>query len=73
MDILFFDQWIVSVPGLQVPHPRIQDRRFVLEPMLELAPDFRHPVFNRTMRQLHAACPDKLPVHKYSDAVHNKD
>jgi 2-amino-4-hydroxy-6-hydroxymethyldihydropteridine diphosphokinase len=72
MDILFYDQWIVSIPGLQVPHPRIPERRFVLEPMLELAPDLRHPVLNRTIRQLHQSCPDQLPVHKYSDAVHNK-
>jgi 2-amino-4-hydroxy-6-hydroxymethyldihydropteridine diphosphokinase len=72
MDILFYDRWIISVPGLQVPHPRIRERRFVLEPMCELSPDFRHPSVNLTMQQLLDACPDPLPVHKYTGPVYNK-
>ena len=73
MDILFYDRWIISIPGLQVPHPRIRERRFALEPMCDLAPGFRHPSLNLTMQQLLDACTDPLPVHKYTGPVHNKD
>jgi 2-amino-4-hydroxy-6-hydroxymethyldihydropteridine diphosphokinase len=72
MDILFYDRWIVSIPGLQVPHPRIQERRFVLAPLCELSPEFRHPSFNLSVRQLLDRCTDPLPVHKYTGPVHNK-
>jgi 2-amino-4-hydroxy-6-hydroxymethyldihydropteridine diphosphokinase len=73
LDILFYDHWVISIPGLQVPHPRIRERRFVLEPMCELSPGFRHPSANLTMKQLLDACEDPLPVHKYTGPVHNKD
>ena len=42
-------------PGLQVPHPRFRERRFVLEPLVEIAPDLRDPVTGKTMRELLAA------------------
>lgn len=73
MDILFYDRWIISIPGLQVPHPRIRERRFVLVPMCEISPGFRHPSVNLTMQQLLDACTDPLPVHKFTGPVHNKD
>jgi 2-amino-4-hydroxy-6-hydroxymethyldihydropteridine diphosphokinase len=73
LDILFYNTWIIALPGLQVPHPRIPERRFVLEPMVELAPGMRHPILHRTMRELLDACPDPLPVHKFVPAVYNKD
>ena len=43
---------VIDSLALEVPHPRMQERRFVLEPMVELAPDLRHPVSHRTMREL---------------------
>jgi 2-amino-4-hydroxy-6-hydroxymethyldihydropteridine diphosphokinase len=55
IDILFFGQAIVRTAQLEIPHPRIPERRFVLEPMAELAPDFRHPLLRRSMRELLAA------------------
>lgn len=73
LDILLYNTWIIALPGLQVPHPRIPGRRFVLEPMAELAPGLKHPVLHRTMEQLLDACTDPLPVHKYITAVYNKD
>jgi 2-amino-4-hydroxy-6-hydroxymethyldihydropteridine diphosphokinase len=55
IDILFFGGFVVETPQLTVPHPRLAERRFVLEPMVELAPELRDPVTRRTMRDLLAA------------------
>ena len=52
IDILLFGAFVVDTPQLVVPHPRLADRRFVLEPLCELAPDLRHPVLLRSMREL---------------------
>lgn len=69
LDILFFGNQIIEYPDLTIPHPRIQERRFVLAPMADLAPEFRHPVFGKTMSDLLNECPDHLPVHKYVSAT----
>jgi len=47
-------RWRAAVHGLIVPHPRLAGRRFVLDPCVEIAPDWRHPVLNLSVRQLHA-------------------
>ena len=52
IDILLIGGAVIDSLALQVPHPRMQERRFVLEPMVELAPDLRHRVSHRTMREL---------------------
>lgn len=52
IDILLFGKFVVETPELVIPHPKMHERRFVLEPMAELAPDLRHPVLRRTMRDL---------------------
>ena len=52
IDILFFGGFMVQTPELTIPHPRLAERRFVLAPMVELAPDLRDPVTRRTMREL---------------------
>jgi 2-amino-4-hydroxy-6-hydroxymethyldihydropteridine diphosphokinase len=52
IDILFYGDAIVSTPGLEIPHPRLPDRRFVLEPLAELAPEFRHPRTRQTVREM---------------------
>jgi 2-amino-4-hydroxy-6-hydroxymethyldihydropteridine diphosphokinase len=62
IDILFFGNDIIDLPELKVPHPFIQDRRFALAPMNEIAPDLAHPVFNKSIAQLLAECPDQLEV-----------
>ena len=55
IDILFYGDAIVSTPGLEIPHPRVADRRFVLEPLAELVPEFRHPRTRQTVREMLAA------------------
>ncbi len=51
LDILLFGNAVVKAPDLEIPHPRMLERRFVLEPLAELAPDKRHPGTRRTMRE----------------------
>ena len=52
IDILFYGNFVVETPELSIPHPRFAERRFVLAPMVELAPELRDPVSRRTMREL---------------------
>jgi 2-amino-4-hydroxy-6-hydroxymethyldihydropteridine diphosphokinase len=55
IDVLFYAGMKIDCPILQVPHPRLHERRFVLEPLVELAPDLRHPVLLKPLRDLLAA------------------
>ena len=57
LDLLIYGDLVSDVAELQVPHPRQQDRRFVLVPVCDVAPDLVHPVFGRTMRELLADLP----------------
>jgi 2-amino-4-hydroxy-6-hydroxymethyldihydropteridine diphosphokinase len=52
IDILFYGRAVIASPELEVPHPRIAQRRFVLEPLAEIAPDFRHPQTGRTANEM---------------------
>ena len=52
IDILLYGDVIVSTPGLEIPHPRLPDRRFVLEPLAELAPQLRHPRTRQTVMEM---------------------
>jgi 2-amino-4-hydroxy-6-hydroxymethyldihydropteridine diphosphokinase len=64
IDILFYNDLILEKPGLTIPHPRIAIRRFVLEPLNEISPEFVHPVLGKPMRQLLLECKDELGVKK---------
>lgn len=52
LDILFYDDAVISNENLVIPHPRMHERRFVIEPMNDLAPDFVHPTLKKSMKQL---------------------
>jgi 2-amino-4-hydroxy-6-hydroxymethyldihydropteridine diphosphokinase len=65
IDILFIDQLILETPELTVPHPLIQDRRFVLEPLAEIMPGFIHPKLNQSVAELLIECKDPLMVSLY--------
>ena len=52
IDILFYADQVVNTPDLVIPHPRMAERAFVLVPINEIAPDLKHPVLDRTMKEL---------------------
>jgi 2-amino-4-hydroxy-6-hydroxymethyldihydropteridine diphosphokinase len=52
IDVVLFGNTVVHRPELEIPHPRMSERRFVLEPLAELSPDLRHPATGRTIREL---------------------
>ena len=55
LDLLLYDQLVIEQQGLSIPHPRLHQRRFVLEPLVQLAPEVIHPVFKQPLRALLAA------------------
>lgn len=62
IDILFFGNNCFETKGLTIPHPGIAQRKFALIPIVEIAPDFVHPVLGETMEALLATCKDELEV-----------
>ena len=64
IDILLFGSSIIETKGLTIPHPAMHQRRFVLEPLAEIAADVRHPVFKRTVRELRDALPPGQAVRR---------
>ena len=62
IDILFYDDLIKTTSRLQIPHPRILERAFVLVPLNEIAPGFVHPVLKKTIAELLAELPNKTGV-----------
>ena len=64
IDILFFNNDMIKTPSLTVPHPEIANRRFVLEPLSEIAASLIHPGLQLSVKKLLQACKDKLNVQK---------
>jgi 2-amino-4-hydroxy-6-hydroxymethyldihydropteridine diphosphokinase len=62
IDILFFNDDIINKKDLIIPHPEINNRRFVLTPLNELSPELVHPVLNKTINELLSTCRDTLSV-----------
>jgi len=66
IDILLFNNEIIQSDFLTIPHPQMANRRFVLQPLNEIAAGYLHPVLKKTIAQLLQDCPDKLPLKKFS-------
>jgi 2-amino-4-hydroxy-6-hydroxymethyldihydropteridine diphosphokinase len=64
IDIIFYGHEIIRLEGLTVPHPRMQERRFVLACLHDIAPQLVHPLLHKNMATLLAECPDPLAVNK---------
>ncbi len=59
IDILFYGDAVVDTPELEIPHPRMAKRRFVLQPLADLAPEVRHPLTGQTVRKMLEAAPEQ--------------
>ncbi|SRR6266487_89456 len=67
IDILLFNDEQYDLPFLKIPHPEMQNRRFALTPLAEIAGNVQHPGFKRSIFQLLKECPDKLAVNNYHE------
>jgi len=67
IDIVLFDAETVHSDELEIPHPRMAERRFVLVPMVEIVPALRHPVLRSTMSELLAATKDRSQVRRVQE------
>lgn len=66
IDILFFDSEIIESERLKIPHPLIDMRKFVLLPLMEIIPDYLHPILKINVESLYLTCGDKLEVKKFN-------
>jgi 2-amino-4-hydroxy-6-hydroxymethyldihydropteridine diphosphokinase len=64
IDILIFEDLIMDSTELTIPHPAMHQRRFVLEPLAEIAPELLHPIFKKTISELRDALPAGQAVRK---------
>ena len=64
IDLLFYDEQVIRTSTLQIPHPLMAERRFVLAPLAEIAGEEVHPVLKKTNQSLLEECPDQLEVKK---------
>ncbi len=62
IDLLFYGNRLIEQAKLSIPHPHIADRRFVLKPLSDIAPDFIHPISNVSIQKLLQVCKDKTEV-----------
>lgn len=62
VDILFYGKRVIRDKGLEIPHPELHERAFVLVPMMEIAPDLEHPILKKAIDELYMACTDPSDV-----------
>ncbi len=71
IDILFYDDEVIETKTLKIPHPEIENRKFVLKPLFDIAPDFMHPALNKTIAHLFEQTPDESKLLKQSKWLRN--
>lgn len=68
IDILYWEDEVIHLPELKIPHPLLDQRRFVLVPLVEIMPDFIHPIIKKNQESLMASCVDKSRVELFEEA-----
>jgi len=66
IDILLYGELILNDAELQIPHPHLHKRLFIMKPIVEIIPDFIHPVFHKSLREILSTCSDKSVCKWYS-------
>lgn len=69
IDIIFYEQCILDLRELTIPHPQVANRRFALAPLAEIAPNYTHPILEKTIQELLTNCPDSSHVDKKNKKV----
>jgi len=64
LDLLFYKHQVIDEPHLNLPHPGVPFRRFVIDPLAEIASDFIHPVLQKTIWEIKQDCSDDSPIRK---------
>ena len=67
IDLLFYDDRVIQEENLKVPHPFVHKRNFVLVPLMDIIPFYRHPQLNRTIEELYLSCRDPLKVEYFDE------
>ncbi|MGH2574931.1 MAG: 2-amino-4-hydroxy-6-hydroxymethyldihydropteridine diphosphokinase [Ignavibacteria bacterium] len=70
IDILFFGSRIIKRGNIEIPHPQIQNRKFVLKPLLDLMPDYNHPLLKKKIRYLYRQTKDRGEVKLYKQQMY---
>jgi len=65
IDIIFCGQQIIKKPHLKIPHPELSNRNFVLVPLMDLDPSFKHPILNKTIKEIYDECTDNAVVNLF--------
>ena len=65
IDILYFNDQVINKTELVIPHPRLYKRRFAMEPLVEVAPDYKHPILKKTNKELLESIKDSSEVYKF--------
>jgi 7,8-dihydro-6-hydroxymethylpterin-pyrophosphokinase len=73
LDILFYDNVILKTDALEIPHPRLAERRFVLAPLNDIAPAHMHPLLKQPVQTLLHQLNDDAEIHLYSEMLTLKD